>query len=35
MSNDTQYATFAGGCFWCTEHAFMGRAACLANWWKK
>lgn len=23
MSNDTEYATFAGGCFWCTEHAFL------------
>lgn len=30
MSNNTQYATFAGGCFWCTEHAFMDRAGVLS-----
>ena len=23
MRDKTQYATFAGGCFWCSEHAFL------------
>ena len=30
MSTDTQYATFAGGCFWCTEHAFMERPGVIS-----
>ena len=23
MSGESEFATFAGGCFWCTEHAFL------------
>lgn len=30
MSDNTQFATFAGGCFWCTEHAFLDRAGILS-----
>lgn len=25
MSENTKFATFAGGCFWCIDHAFHGR----------
>lgn len=23
MNGESEFATFAGGCFWCTEHAFL------------
>lgn len=30
MNEKTEFATFAGGCFWCTEHAFLDIPGVLA-----
>lgn len=30
MSKDSEFATFAGGCFWCTEHAFLDMPGVLS-----
>lgn len=31
ITANSQIATFAGGCFWCIDHAFSGRAGILSS----